>query len=297
MLNISLNLYRIFCIVAQSKSYADASEKLNITPSTISSSIKKLEEQLDNKLFDRNNDGVTLTKVGQELFELIDEQIETIDFAEKIMLDKTDLSNGEITIGCQSHIAIFYLMDYIEKAKKDYPNLKIKLIGNTNADEIFELMKIHKVDFIVSNVVPSESNYGRKIICKDLENMTNILVSKKPIKINELKQLEQFKYILSCDYTYTNKFFKEALRKNQVEIKTSMECDITEVRIEAVKRGLGIGYVMKDTVKKELQNKELYEVELPIELPGVNIKLAYNKGQLTKVARSFINKYLQVNKN
>ena len=49
---------------------------------------------------------------------------------------------------------------------------------------------------------------------------------------------------------------------------------------------------MKDAVEEELRNKELYEVKLPIELPCVNIKLAYNKGQLTKVARSFVNKYL-----
>ena len=39
-----------------------------------------------------------LTNSGEELLELIGDEIETIDFAEKIMLDKTEIENGEITI-------------------------------------------------------------------------------------------------------------------------------------------------------------------------------------------------------
>ena len=72
-----------------------------------------------------------------------------------------------------------------------------------------------------------------------------------------------------------------------------MECDITEVRVEAVKRDLGIGYVIKEAVKRELKKGELYEVELPIELPSMNINLVYIKDQLTKVDKSFIKKYLK----
>ena len=50
MSNINLNLYRIFCKVAQSKSYSDASEKLNLSVSNISTQITNLEEQLNLKL-------------------------------------------------------------------------------------------------------------------------------------------------------------------------------------------------------------------------------------------------------
>ncbi len=292
MSNVSLNLYRIFCIVAQSKSYSEASKKLNITTSTISSSIKKLESILGLKLFNRSNDGITLTKMGKELFELIVEEIETIDFAEKTILDKTELKNGEITIGCQSHIATYYLMECIEKAQKDYPKLKINIIGNMNSDEMLDVLRNHKVDFTIMHIKPRETD--KKIKIKELKVVKNIFVSNKPIKINKIQDLNNYKYILNSDYTKTAKELNKILEKHEIQLKPSITSDITELRVDGVKRGLGIAYVMEDSVKKELKNKELYEVKVPIELPTFNVKLGYIKGQLTKVSKSFINQYLKI---
>ena len=72
-----------------------------------------------------------------------------------------------------------------------------------------------------------------------------------------------------------------------------MQYDITELRINAVKSGLGIGYVMKEAVKNKLENKELYEVKLPIELPISEINLIYIKEQLTQSDKKFIKNYLK----
>ena len=60
-MNIILNLYRTFLIVAQSKSYADASNKLNISKTAIGKNIQQLEEQLNTKLFYRESKGISLT--------------------------------------------------------------------------------------------------------------------------------------------------------------------------------------------------------------------------------------------
>ena len=46
-------------------------------------------------------------------------------------------------------------------------------------------------------------------------------------------------------------------------------------------------------LKKELENKELYEVELPIELPKIKLNLVHLKGELTKVDKKFIKEYLK----
>lgn len=53
MSNTNLNLYKIFCVVAESRNYKEASEKLYLTESTISSHIKNLENKLDITLFYR----------------------------------------------------------------------------------------------------------------------------------------------------------------------------------------------------------------------------------------------------
>ena len=72
-----------------------------------------------------------------------------------------------------------------------------------------------------------------------------------------------------------------------------MEIDITELKVDATKMGLGLGYVMRDSVKSELENKELYEVKLPIELPKSTVNLLYLKGQLTSIDKKFIKDYLK----
>lgn len=291
MLDINLNLYKVFYIVAKSRSYADASNKLNISTQAISKNIKQLENILDTKLFFREKDGMILTKSGNDLFKYIDIALSSIDFGEKLTFQKNDLSSGEIIIGCPSHLTIFYLMDYVDKAKKNYPNLKIKLISGANSEEMINLLLEHKIDFII-DTTHIETSYNNVEI-EELKRVENIFISKYQLQINNLKELEKLKYILNFEYTSTIKKLMETLREYNISIKASMECDITEVRIDGVKRNLGIGYVMKELVKKELENKELYEVKLPIKLPSSEINLIYIKEQLTNADKQFIKKYLK----
>ena len=290
MTNINLNLYKIFCAVATSKSYSEASEKINLSVSNISTQILNLENQLDTKLFDRQNNGIKLTEKGQELYDIVSKGMLAFDYGEKVIKEKNDLSNGKITIGCPSHITAYYLMDCIEKAKKEYPSLKINLISGANTKQMLELLQKHEIDFMVIDILPSNN---LDLVVEQLKSVNNILVSKKPLKINDVKELEKLNYILNFDNTNSTKRLLEILENHGVTIKDTMECDITEVRVEAVKRDLGIGYVIKEAVKRELEKSELYEVELPIELPSMNINLVYIKDQLTKVDKSFIKKYLK----
>ncbi len=102
MSNINLNLYRIFCAVASSKSYSEASEKINLSVPNISTQILNLENQLDVKLFNREKDGVKLTDAGKELYDIVSKGMLAFEYGEKVLKEKNDLSNGIITIGCMS---------------------------------------------------------------------------------------------------------------------------------------------------------------------------------------------------
>ena len=108
MSNINLNLYRIFCKVAQSKSYSEAAEKLSLSVPNVSKQISSLEEQLNLKLFNRESKGVTLTSDGQELYEIVNKSISSFDFAEKMAKNKNDMESGCIKIGCPSHFTNYF---------------------------------------------------------------------------------------------------------------------------------------------------------------------------------------------
>lgn len=288
MSNINLNLYRIFCKVAQSRSYSDASEKLDLSVSNISTQITNLEEQLNLKLFNRENKGVTLTEDGKELYEIVNSSISSFDFVEKLARDKNNISNGCIKIGCASNLANYFLMEKIEQVKRDYPKLHVKIICEVDKNKMIELLQKHEIDFAIIDYIININN----IEIKKLITNENIFVSKKPLKILNINELKNFNCILNFENTRNIQKLKEVLQKYNVKIKADIACDATEVRVDAVKRNLGIAYVTQESVKKELEKKKLYKVELPIELPSIDVYIAYIRRELNKIDKKFINDYL-----
>lgn len=289
MSNVNLNLYRIFCKVAQSKSYSEAAEKLNLSVANISMQITNLENQLSLKLFNRESKGITLTEDGKELYDIVNKSISSFDFVEKLAKDKNEISSGSIKIACPSHFTSYFLMDKIEQVKKDFPELNITIICEVDINKMIELLQNHEVDFAITDANIEKGN----IEIEELLAIDNIFVSKAPLTITDIKEIENLNCILNLENTRTTRKLKETLQKFDVNIKADIISDATEVRVETVKKNMGIAYVIKESVKKELKNKELYEVELPIELPKVNINLMYLKGELTKVDKKFIKEYLR----
>ena len=290
MSNVNLNLYKIFCKVAESNSYYEASEKLDgLSVSNISTQIASLERQLNLKLFNRESKGVTLTEDSKELYEIINKSISSFDFVEKMTQNKNNLSSADIKIACPSHLTSYFLMEKLEQAKKDYPKIKFTIICEVDINKILELLRNHEIDFAITDVSIEEDN----IVCQEIATINNIFVSKIPLTISDIKELEGLNCILNLENTRTTRNLKERLKKYDVNINADMVCDATEIRVQAVKKNMGIAYVIKQAVKKELDNKELYEVELPIELPIIKLNLIYLKDELTRVNKKFINEYLK----
>ena len=154
---------------------------------------------------------------------------------------------------------------------------------------MLDLLKNHKVDFAITDTEISDNN----IEVQELLTINNIFVSKAPLKISNIRELENLNCILNLETTKTTQQLKEVLEKENVSIHADMMCDATEIRVEAVKRNMGIAYVIKEAVKKELNSKELYEVELPMVLPSIKLNLVYLSGELTKIDKKFIKEYLK----
>ncbi len=61
--------------------------------------------------------------------------------------------------------------------------------------------------------------------------------------------MKKLNCILNLENTRATKQLKELLKKYDINIKADMMCDATEVRVEAVKKNMGIAYVIKEAVK------------------------------------------------
>ncbi len=282
---------KIFYNVAISKSFTKASEKMGQKKSTVSRNIDLLEEELNVTLFYRDNKGVSLTADGEKYFEFVEKGLGYFEAGEKLVKSNNDIETGEIIIGSLSHISHFFLMEKVKKIKKDYPNLRIKIRTGATGKDLIQLLESHKIDFALDSTTMAIKN--KDIQREELKKIENIFISKAPLELKNLKELENMKLVLGLENTTTSQELTELMKKHEVIIKSDLEIDITELKVDATKMGLGLGYVMRDSVKSELENKELYEVKLPIELPKSTVNLLYLKGQLTSIDKKFIKDYLK----
>lgn len=290
MIDVNLNLLRFFIVTAESKSIAEAGEKLGYSHSTVSENIKTLEKQFGVKLFTRKP--LQLTDVGKEIYETVKRGFTDIDFAMLIADSKNNIECGKLSIGCPSHIVDFYLMERIAKATKDYPNLKINLDTSYECENLIEAVKENKIDFAILDRIPSQ--YEKDIEVKEIMRSDYIFISDKNISIKDVKDLENYKYILAGEQRSNTIKLSKILKQYGVELDVRLRCGLTEQRVNAAKSEIGIAYVLREAAKKALTNKEVYEVELPnlIKLPEVSLDLVYVKGHLTKVDKEFIKKYI-----
>ena len=178
MMELNLNLYRIFYVVAQSRTIIEASQKLNISQPAVSKSIKNLENILNISLFYRKKEGITLTPEGEKLFENIDKAYNHIIAGEKLIKDMENLTSGSLAIGAPSHIASFYLIDYLKPFTEKYPNIKIRLIS-TSTTELAKRLYDHKLDLIVDS--PPINLRGEDIKVKKLTELETTFISNKKI--------------------------------------------------------------------------------------------------------------------
>jgi DNA-binding transcriptional LysR family regulator len=95
---------KVFCTVAETKSFSKASEIIRLTQPAVSLQIQALEEIYGTKLFNRSGCIITLTKAGELLYKYAKEINSLYMAAEKEMGDHTGLVKGVVTIGTSSTI-------------------------------------------------------------------------------------------------------------------------------------------------------------------------------------------------
>lgn len=287
--NVNFNFLRDFVIAAESKNLSEVARKTGYSESNISTNLSKLEKQLGVKLLKRKP--LKTTEIGQEIYEKLKNGFTDLDIAIQIAESKNSLEFGKINIGCPSHIADFFLISRISKATNDYPNLQIILDTESGSTELINSLKNNKIDFAILDVIPE--NYINELEIKEVRKSENIFIAKERIEIKNIQELNNYKYILPYDDRLSSIRLKDKLSKYNIELKSRLTCPTTEQRINAAKYGIGIAYVMKEAAKRAINDKEVYEVDMPIKLPTSSLKVVCLKDHLGKIDKQFINTYLK----
>lgn len=293
--DVNLNLYKVFYDVSKYGSFSKTAEFTYTTQSAISKSIKKLEEELNTKLFYRKPHGIELTQEGKSILYYVEKAYGNLLTAERIVKETDNLERGKLNIGLPSYISSFYFMDKIIDFYKKYPNIEITLI-NGNRESLLDLLNKHQIDFFI---------YSSPII-EDIKDDDMEVVKLYPIKytffcrtdeydkyknIKTIKDIENVPLVLPVPGSNNRKFLDEILLKNDVNVNKAISIHTSEGIITGVKNSLGIGYIISDIIKDDDNFKC---IDIDTKLHEEEIALIYNKKFLTKAPIKFIKDYVNI---
>lgn len=288
---MDLNLYRIFLEVAKTGSISKAASSLFVSQPSISYSIKMLEEELKCKLFNRTAKGTELTIDGEKLLFYIEGAFNMINAGCKTVKDSENMISGEIRVGVPTHIGIFLLSKYIQKFIEKYPGIKFTIV-NRATSEMVDMLEKRNLDFIVDSY-PIDSN-RKDIVLYKLIEVSNCFVGNEKYKniVNEgiinIEDIQKYPLLLPPKITSTRKALESKLKDRIDNLEAIIDVPTTEVMLELVKKGLGIGYFTKESVQKYIDSGRLYEIPVDVELPKTDICIAYVDNFLANAPKKFI---------
>jgi len=191
-----------------------------------------------------------------------------------------------------SNIGSFYLFDKIMDFHKKYPAIEITIMTGSTT-KLIELLDAHIVDFIVDTepFKPKDND----MIVEKLTDVSYAFIVKKDSQIEEiekircLKDLQNKQLILPVPNTANRLALDTLLFHKGIEFENVLNIHTSEMIISAVKKDLGIGYVIENLLDNETRALKLEET-----LPKVGIIMCYRKAYLTPASKTFVKEYMHL---
>lgn len=283
--NMNLNLYRIFYIVAKTKSFSESSKALHISQPAISKHIQNLEYELNTTLFYRTNRGIEVTPEAKKILVYVEKAYNDLMLGERELLEELEQSKGTITIGYANNLNPNFINDRLKEYMALNPNVSIT-IENNNYQRLIERLNQHLIDMIIIPEIEDSNKIVKKeTITKD--KYVFVYNSKKAEydNINTLEELLTKPLLLPNKDTVERKRLDILLESKNINAKAIMEFNNIDNIIKYTKDCMGIGFLPKSLLT---EYPELKEVQLLDEFPEENIELVYHESNVTKLSRELI---------
>ncbi len=292
----NLSSYRIFYAVANTGNISKAAKELYISQPAISKSIQKLEDSIGVKLFHRSSRGVTLTSEGELLYAHVKSAFEVLTLGEDKLRRSIALGMGHLTIGVSSTLCKYILLPYLKDFIKKNPHINISIACHST-NHTLKLLEDGKLDIGLIGKPDNLKNidfYSLREI-EDIFIATRDYLQNLRIRgVNRHQILQNATLMLLDKENMTRQYIDNYFQDNHILIQDIIEVSNMDLLIEMVKIGLGVGCVIRDFVKTELQSNTLVEIPLKLPIQKREIGFAYHRDvKISKSLAHFIHFYEQ----
>jgi len=243
---------KVFRTVAERLNFRKAAEQLFLTQPAITLQVKALEDDLGIRLFDRAANRVSLTPQGSLLLDYAKKIAALVSQAAQELGGEDGKLSGELSLGVSTTIAQYLLPRLLRAFLDESPNVQLS-IRTGNTDAIVQLLLEEK---LAIGLVEGPAR-DRGIRAEPFMQDELVLITPPAFEADHLSR-DQFvaSRLLMREHGSGSRHVVEiALEKAGFKLKSFkkvMNLDSTEAIKSAVEAGLGIGFVSRWAISKEL---------------------------------------------
>src|SRR5688572_23976576 len=235
-----LTQLRSFHAVARAGGFTGAAKLLHISQPTVTTRVRFLEETYGVELFYRRGHKVTLTPLGEQLFEMAQRIFALEGETVHLLEDSGELKSGQLRVGA---VGPFHVTEMLARFNGRYPGVGVSVrVGNSEV--VLQELVDYRTDVAVLahftddprfHAVPYSSHPIVFFV-----HRRHRFAGRRSIRMADL---ENEPLIMREEGSTTRKALDDALRKARVKARIAMEIGSREAIREAVIMGVGIAAV------------------------------------------------------
>jgi DNA-binding transcriptional LysR family regulator len=285
---MELSQLEVFLAVARERRFSRAAEKLFRTQSAVSQTIRKLEDELGEALFDRSSRDGVLTDAGRVLHEYAEKLLNLRVEAAESLVELRELQKGKLTIAANEFTAL-YLLPLLAEFRRLHPMIRIMVqrsLGSHIPDDVLR----YNAELGVLSYEPQEPSLHSIVVY--LDELVFVVPPNHPLASAHEISIRQLGAESFVAHTVSSPYREKVLQLFKTH-KTPLHMDLELPTLQAIKQfvaqGNGVALLPEISVENELARKELFRIPVRELQLKRKLRLIYRKdANLSHAARAFL---------
>jgi LysR family cys regulon transcriptional activator len=276
-----------FYHVARVRSVSKAARTLDLGQPTVTTHLRKLEDEFGITLFDRIKRPIQLTSEGLTLLELVTPVVTSIDTL-KTQMDYAE-RRGSFVVGAYPDLVTHHLPAGIQRFRDDYPDVRIRLLARSY-NPLIQLVRSGEIDLAFCSSPPADDS---SLEFKELFKYNTVLMTPPGHELLNgqpigLEDIVRFPLILPAPESQIRQRVEQAFKAHGLTPDVVLALDDTESMKRYVEIGMGIGIGADFTLHAE-DHHRFGVVRLDHLFPGSVIGVCTLKGKFAgQAVRNFV---------
>jgi len=239
---------KYYVTIAETLSFTKSADLLHVSQPALSYQMRRLEEELGTRLFDRARRKIALTPDGEIFLPLAQSVLFRADEAVRVLRERLGMEAGEVRMGCNPSLATYLVPSLLASFRQNFPRVRVVLFEGGDQDLQQAVME-GTIDFAVVTAPGSPQTLdvtplGAEDLLLALPP-THRFADRQSLSLAELAYEE---YVFPTNAFNVTDQFCDACRRAGFEPKVSYRTGSLESVKNFIRQGLGVSILPRMAV-------------------------------------------------